>query len=168
MDLQQAAQVFKLMQTEMAAQLPNLIREMGMNVRAVVTSRITGQGMDSDGSAFPYPYSKAYQKLKSGKTKSRKGKKRGDYDVGHRNFIGVGAKRGSMINAFKVFKESGNRYVLGFQSEKEKAKAEGNSFGNGKWDGVGTNIIEPSQKEVDGQIRIMEKRLEKILKKHLT
>lgn len=153
------------LENELQRMIPVFTQQMGLNLVALVKKRITGQGTDKDGKAFPYPYSRQYQRLKSGLVNHSKGGKKiiGEgRDVGFRNHY----LSGSMMNAFKEFKE-GDRYFIGFQSQKEKDKAEGNSFGHKGWQGMGENIIEPSKTELEGELVRFENKIVELFKKYL-
>lgn len=143
---------------ELEKQVPVFVLSFGNNLTEDIKERINQKGIDAWGRSFP-PLSDGYKKFKQAKVKHRKDtkvKNNSDKDVGFRNF----SLFNTMLPNFKMYKE-GAGFYMGFNSDIELKKAEGNS----KY--VGNNIIEPSEKEIDMQIDIFQEAILNLLKKYL-
>lgn len=135
---------------ELEQQVPVFVLSFGQYLVSTIKERITTKGEGAKGK-FP-KYTPKYDAYKE-----KKGKNQGFRDL---NFTG------SLMGNFKTYKV-GKNYEIGFSNDKKQLIAEGNSFGNGKWSGVGYNIIEPSEKEIDIQIDVFQEQILNLLKKYL-
>ena len=136
--------------------LPNITQIIAKDAIAVVKNRIQERGVDSEGSTFP-AYSEAYKKKKANS-------KTGNKNTSYRDFTASGdmLRRLDIVSAGD---ESGKYVVrVGGKTDDAQDKIDGNSFGNGKWEGVG-DILEVSDKEQEGFQETMDDELQKIIDK---
>lgn len=131
--------------TELEEKVPTLVLSFGTDLSVRVKKRIVLRGEGKEGK-FP-AYTKQYAAYKKAKGKESEFRNLSFTD--------------SMMTNYGAFKE-GNQYKIGFDSKKELEKAEWNTKS-----AKVTNIVEPSQEEIDKGIEIFEKQILNILKKYL-
>jgi hypothetical protein len=159
--------------TDMSIATGAMGKSFGNNIVGLVKRRITTQGEGINGK-FP-DYTPKYKAFKSGETRIQSSKKilksgklsKGKFHKSRYQGFRDLTYTGDLMLAFQPYK-NGNKYGIGFKEDEAKKIAIGNSFGNGKWAGVGVNVIEPTESEIKMCTESFEAEILNILKKYLT